>query len=102
MVCLVLELTDSWVVVGFGVGMEAIVWSFVWSLIPWCSVYSGVFWFSQVLGLSLLPLDFSFILPVVSRLLQLCSTGNKNFYVNGEKICHCEGPPKRFTGLHEE
>ena len=33
--------------------------------------------FSQVLGLSLLPLDFSFILPIVSRLLQLCSTDNK-------------------------
>ena len=29
-VCLVLELLSSWVVVGFGVGMEA----FVWSLIP--------------------------------------------------------------------
>ena len=29
------------------------------------------------LGLSLLPLDFSFILPVVSRLLQLYSTDNK-------------------------
>ena len=28
-------------------------------------------------GLSLLPLDFSFILPVVSRLLQLYSTDNK-------------------------
>ena len=27
--------------------------------------------------LSLLPLDFSFILPVVSRLLQLISTDNK-------------------------
>ena len=31
----------------------------------------------QVLGLSLLPLDFSFILPIVSRLLQLYSTDNK-------------------------
>ena len=31
----------------------------------------------QVLGLSLMPLDFSFILPIVSRLLQLCSTDNK-------------------------
>ena len=31
----------------------------------------------SVLGLSLLPLDFSFILPVVSRLLQLYSTDNK-------------------------
>ena len=29
------------------------------------------------MGLSLLPLDFSFILPVVSRLLQLYSTDNK-------------------------
>ena len=32
---------------------------------------------SQVLGLSLLPLDFSSIDPVVSRLLQLYSTDNK-------------------------
>ena len=30
------------------------------------------------LGLSLLPLDFSFILPIVSRLLQLYSTDNKS------------------------
>ena len=29
------------------------------------------------MGLSLLPLDFSFILPVVSELLQLYSTDNK-------------------------
>ena len=29
------------------------------------------------MGLSLLPLDFSFILPVVSRLLQIYSTDNK-------------------------
>ena len=29
------------------------------------------------LGLKSLPLNFSFILPIVSRLLQLCSTGNK-------------------------
>ena len=29
------------------------------------------------MGLSLLPLDFSFIIPVVSRLLQLYSTDNK-------------------------
>ena len=32
---------------------------------------------SQVLGLSLLHLDFSLILPVASRLLQLYSTDNK-------------------------
>ena len=29
------------------------------------------------MGLSLLPLDFTFILPVVSRLLQLYSSDNK-------------------------
>ena len=29
------------------------------------------------MGLSLLPLDFSFILSIVSRLLQLCSTDDK-------------------------
>ena len=29
------------------------------------------------MGLSLMPLDFSFILPVVSRLFQLSSTDNK-------------------------
>ena len=29
------------------------------------------------MGLSLLPLDFSFILPIVSRVLQLYSTDNK-------------------------
>ena len=29
------------------------------------------------MGLNLLPLDFSFILPVVSRLLQIYSTDNK-------------------------
>ena len=40
-------------------------------------VVRNIFWFSQVLGLSLLPLDFSFILPIVSRLLQLYSTDNK-------------------------
>ena len=43
-----------------------------------------------------MPLDFSFILPIVSRLLQLYST------VNREKILHCEGQPERFTELHEE
>ena len=43
--------------------------------LTFCVVRS--FWFSQVLGLSLLPLDFSFILPIVSRLLQLYSTSNK-------------------------
>ena len=40
-------------------------------------MYSGVLWCSQVLGLSLLPLDFSLILPVASRLLHPYSTDNK-------------------------
>ena len=31
------------------------------------------------MGLSLLPLDFSFILPIVSSLLQLYSTDNKTY-----------------------
>ena len=74
MVCLALELTGSWVVGGFSVGMEA----FGRSLITYCSLQSGVFWCSQVWGLSLLPLDFSVILLVVSRLLQLYSTDNKS------------------------
>ena len=34
-------------------------------------------WCSQVLGLSLLLLNFSLILPVASRLLQLYNTDNK-------------------------
>ena len=38
---------------------------------------SGVFWCSQVWGLSLLPPDFSFILTVAPRLLQPYSTDNK-------------------------
>ena len=37
-----------------------------------------VLWCSQVLGLSLLPLDFSLILPVASRLLHPDSTDNKS------------------------
>ena len=53
------------------------------------------------MGLSLLPLDFSLILPVASRLLQVYSTDNK-LLVNGEKILHSEGHPERFPELHEE
>ena len=40
----------------------------------------------MVLGLSLLPLDFSFILPVVSRLLQLYSTDNKTSRLRVERF----------------
>ena len=38
---------------------------------------SGVLWYSQVWGLTLLPLVFSLILPVASRLLHPYSTDNK-------------------------
>ena len=41
--------------------------------VPCSQEFSGVLRF----GACLLPLDFSFILPVVSRLLQLYSTDNK-------------------------
>ena len=73
MVCLALELIGSWVVLGFSVGMEA----FGWSLINECSLESGVLWCPQVLGLSLLPLVFSLILTVASRLLHPYSTDDK-------------------------
>ena len=75
MVCLALELLGSWVELGFSVGMEA----FAWALIDWCSLESEVLWCSQVLGLSLLPLVFSFILTVASRLLHPYSTNDKTF-----------------------
>ena len=40
-------------------------------------LFLGVFWCSQVLELSLLPLAFSLILTVASRLLHPYSTDNK-------------------------
>ena len=42
-----------------------------------CSLESGVFWCSQVLDLGLLPLAFSLILTVASRLLHPYSTNDK-------------------------
>ena len=54
------------------------------------------------LGLKSPALDFSFILPVVSRLLQLYSPDNKTSRLKVKKILHCEGHPERFTELHEE
>ena len=73
MVCLALELVGSWVELDFSVGLEA----FGWSLVYYCSLESGVFWRSQVLELSLLPLAFSLILTVASRLLHSYSTDDK-------------------------
>ena len=73
LVCLALKLVGSWVELGFSVGMEAFWLALVNSL------ESGVFWCSQVLDLRLLPLAFSLILTVASRLLHPYSTNDKTF-----------------------
>ena len=72
MVCLALELVGPWVVLGFSVGME--VFDELLSInVPWIQEFSCV----QDLDLSLLPLVFSLILTVASRLLHLYSTNDK-------------------------
>ena len=73
MACLVMELVGSWVELGFRVGMEA----FGWALIGSCSLESGVLWCSQVLDLHILPLVFSLILKVASRLIHPYSSSDK-------------------------
>ena len=70
MVCLVLELVGPWVVLGFSVGVEA--FDELLSInVPWSP------WYSQGLDLSLLPLVFSLIFTIASRLLHLYSTIDK-------------------------
>ena len=65
MVCLARELVGPWVVLGFSVGMEA--FDELLSInVPWSQEFSGVL---RILDLSLLPLVFSLILTVASRLL---------------------------------
>ena len=67
MVCLALELDGPWVVLGFSVGME--VFDELLSVnVPWSQEFSDV-----LRDLSLLPLFFSLILTVASRLLHLLS-----------------------------
>ena len=56
---------------------------------------------SQVLGLSLLPLDFSLILPVVSRLLQLYRIDNKTSMLMVKRFSTMRNM-ERFTELYEE
>ena len=51
--------------------------------------------------LSLLPLVFSLILTVASRLLHLYSTDDKTSRLM-LKFLHSEGHPERFTELHGE
>ena len=72
MVCLALGLVGLWVVLGFSVGIEA--FDELQSInVPWIQEFSCV----QDLDLSLLPLVFSLILTVASRLLHLYSTNDK-------------------------
>ena len=66
--------------------------------VPWIS---GVLWCSQDLDLSLLPLVFSLILTIASRLLYLYSIDDKTFRLK-MKFLHSEGHPERFTELHGE
>ena len=76
MVCLALELVGPWVVLGFSVGMEAFD-ELLLINVPWSQEFSGVLRSSQDLDLSLLPLVFSLILTVASRLVHLYTTSDK-------------------------
>ena len=67
MVCLALELVGPWVVLGFSVGMEVFD-ELLLINVPWSQEFSGVL---RDLDLSCLPLVFSLILTVASRLLHL-------------------------------
>ena len=91
MVCLALELVGPWVVLGFSVDMEA--FDELLSVnVPW----------SQGLDLSLLLPVIGLIFTVVSKLLLLYSTIDKNIYVKDEKFLYREGHSERFTALHGE
>ena len=54
------------------------------------------------MDLSLLPLAFSLILTVTSRLLHPYSTDDKTSRLMVKKALHSEGHPERFTELHGE
>ena len=64
--------SGPWVVVGFSVGMEAFDELLLFN-VPWIQEFSGIF----RIWTSLLPLVFSLILTVASRLLHLYSTDDK-------------------------
>ena len=57
--------------------------------------------YSKVLDLSLLPLVFSLILTIASRLLYLYSIDDKTFRLK-MKFLYSEGHPERYTELHGE
>jgi len=90
MVCLALELVDPWVVLGFSVAMEAFD-ELLLINVPWSP------WYSQDLDLSLLPLVFSLILTVASRLLHLYSANDKTSRLMTKSLstvrdtCHFQG-----------
>ena len=73
MVCFALELVDLWLVPGFSLYMEAFD-ELLPINVPWSQEFSGVL---QDLDLSLLPLVFSLILTLASRLLHRYSTNDK-------------------------
>ena len=73
MVCLALELVGPCVVLGFSVDMESFD-ELLLINVPWSQEFSGVL---QDLDLSLLPLVFSLILTLASRLLHRYSTNDK-------------------------
>ena len=54
------------------------------------------------MDLSLLPLVFSIILTVASRLLNPYSTEDKTSRLMVKIFFHSEGHPERFTELHKE
>ena len=54
------------------------------------------------MDLSLLLLVIGLIFTVVSKLLLLYSTIDKNIYVKDEKFLYHEGHSERFTALHGE
>ena len=65
---------------------------------------SGVFWCSQVLDLSLLPLAFSLILTVVSRLLHPYCTDDKTSRLMMKRFSTMKTPREvhRVTWRREE
>ena len=91
MVCLDLELVGPCVVLGFSVGMEA-----------FDEPLSINVHRSQGLDLSLLLPVIGLIFTVVSKLLLLYSTIDKNIYIKDERFLYCEGHSERFTALHGE
>ena len=93
MVCLALELVGPWVVLGFSVVMEAFNQLLLIN-VPWSQEFSG----SQDLDLSLLPLVFSLILTVDSRLLHLYSTNDKTSRLMIKSFSTVRHP-ERYTEL---